>query len=98
MTTIGFCKSHFSACILECFIFVCFGLNNILFDQSLLHYYNMGPDPLPEKSQKIGFLSNTGPVVLKNYKATKPAFNVGPFIVIFGSSIPPHQLKKSYQT
>ena len=36
-----------------------------------------GPDP-PEKSQKIGFLSNTGPDLLKNHKATKPAFNVGP--------------------
>ena len=35
-----------------------------------------GPDP-PEKSQKIGFLSNTGPDLLKNHKATKPAFNVG---------------------
>ena len=32
-----------------------------------------------EKSQKnIGFLSNTGPDPLKNHKATKPAFNVGP--------------------
>ena len=36
-----------------------------------------GPDP-PEKSQNIGFLSNTGPDHLKNQKATKPAFNVGP--------------------
>ena len=36
-----------------------------------------GPDS-PEKSQKIGFLSNTGPDPLKNYKATKPAFNVWP--------------------
>ena len=34
--------------------------------------------PPPEKSQKIGFLSNTGPDPLKNHKATKPAFNVGP--------------------
>ena len=25
-----------------------------------------------------GFLSNTGPDPLKNHKATKPAFNVGP--------------------
>ena len=38
-----------------------------------------GPDPPPpEKSQKIGFLSNTGPDPLKSHKATKPAFNVGP--------------------
>ena len=36
-------------------------------------------DP-PEKSQKsIGFLNNTGPYPLKNHKATKQAFNVGPF-------------------
>ena len=32
----------------------------------------------PEKSQNIGFLSNAGPDPLKNHKATKPAFNVGP--------------------
>ena len=36
-----------------------------------------GSDP-PEKSQNKGFLSNTGPDPLKNQKATKPAFNVGP--------------------
>ena len=61
MTTIGFCKSHLLACILECFIFVSFGLNNILFDQPLLHKYNMGrsrggtgrPDPPPLKITKI---------------------------------------------
>ena len=29
----------------------------------------------PEKSQNIGFLSNSGPDPLKNYKATEPAFN-----------------------
>ena len=34
-----------------------------------------GPDP-PEKSQNIGFLSNTDPDSLKNHEATKPAFNV----------------------
>ena len=28
--------------------------------------------------KNIGFLSNTGPDPLKNYKAAKPAFNVGP--------------------
>ena len=32
----------------------------------------------PEKSQNIGFLSNTGQDPLKNHKATKPAFNVWP--------------------
>ena len=31
----------------------------------------------PEKSQNIGFLSNTGPDPLKNYKS-KLEFNVGP--------------------
>ena len=36
-----------------------------------------GLDP-PKKSQKIGFLSNSGPDPLKNYEATEPAFNVGP--------------------
>ena len=37
------------------------------------------PDPTPlKKSQKLGFLSNTGKDPLNNHKATKPAFNVGP--------------------
>ena len=36
-----------------------------------------GPDP-PLKNHKKGFLSNTGPDPLKNHRATKPAFNVGP--------------------
>ena len=35
------------------------------------------PDP-HEKSQNIGFLSNTGPDPLKYHKATKQAFNIGP--------------------
>ena len=50
----------------------------------------------PEKSQNIGFLSNTGPDPLKK---TMPAFNVvlslarqradgGPLLVLFGSSLP----------
>ena len=43
--------------------------------------------PSPEKSQNIGFLCKTGPDPLKNHKATKPAFNVGPFIAAFESSI-----------
>ena len=35
--------------------------------------------PIPmKKSQNIGFLSNSGPDPLKNHKATKLAFNVGP--------------------
>ena len=37
-----------------------------------------GPDPPPEKSQNIGFLTNSDPDPLKNHKATEPAFNVGP--------------------
>ena len=36
------------------------------------------PPPPPEKLQNIVFLSNTAPDPLKNHKATKPAFNVGP--------------------
>ena len=30
------------------------------------------------KIAKIGFVSNTGPDLLKNHKDNKPAFNVGP--------------------
>ena len=36
-----------------------------------------GPDP-PENHNNLGFLSNTGPDLLKNHKATKSAFKVGP--------------------
>ena len=36
-----------------------------------------GPPPLKNNRNK-GFLSNTGLDPLKNRKATKPAFNVGP--------------------
>ena len=36
-----------------------------------------GSDP-PENHKNLGFLSKTGPDPLKNYKATTPAFNVGP--------------------
>ena len=36
------------------------------------------PDPPPETSQKYRVSSNTGPYPLKNHKATKSAFNVGP--------------------
>ena len=36
-----------------------------------------GPDPL-KNHKNIGFLRNTGTDPLKNRKATKPAFNVGP--------------------
>ena len=34
--------------------------------------------PFPEKSHKYRVISNTGLDPLKNHKATKPAFNVGP--------------------
>ena len=37
-----------------------------------------GLDPYLKNHKNIGFLSNTGPYPLKNHKATKPAFNVGP--------------------
>ena len=38
-----------------------------------------GRTPPPLKNHKnIGFLSNSGLDPMKNYKATKPAFNVGP--------------------
>ena len=33
---------------------------------------------LEKNDKSIGFLSNTGPDPLKNHKATKPTFNVGP--------------------
>ena len=38
-----------------------------------------GPDPPPplKNHKNIGFLSNSDPDPLKNYKATEPAFNVG---------------------
>ena len=37
-----------------------------------------GPNPL-QNNKNIGFLCNTGPDPMKKHKATKPAFNVGPF-------------------
>ena len=37
-----------------------------------------GRDPPLENHKNIGFLSNTGLDPLKNHKATKPTFNVGP--------------------
>ena len=38
----------------------------------------LDPPSAPEKSQKYRFLCIAGPDPLKNHKATKPAFNVGP--------------------
>ena len=37
-----------------------------------------GPDPPPEKSQILRVSYYSGPDPLKNHKATKPEFNVGP--------------------
>ena len=63
--------------------------------------------PLKNHKNK-GLLSNTGSDPLKNHKATKPAFNIGPssarqqnawladdgqILVVFGST---HQLKKKF--
>ena len=47
---------------------------------------NLPPPPL-KITKNIGFICDTGPDPLKNHKATKPAFNVGPVIVVFGSSL-----------
>ena len=58
--------------------------------------------PTPLKNHRaIGFLSNTGPDLLKNHKTTKPAFNVGqsltcqwcPAFSSIWTPSPPHQLK-----
>ena len=40
-----------------------------------------GPDPSLKNHKNIGFLSITIPDLLKNHKATKPAFNVEPSLV-----------------
>ena len=37
-----------------------------------------GSAPFPENHKNIGFLSKSGPDPLKNHKAIKPVFNVGP--------------------
>ena len=52
-----------------------------------------GPDHTLKNHKKIGFLGLTVPDPLKNHKATKPAFNVGPssashIMVVFKSSLP----------
>ena len=50
-----------------------------LLNKFVWHALGMGVrNPTPEKLQNIGFLSNTGPDLLKNHKTTKQAFNVGP--------------------
>ena len=67
-----------------------------------------GPDPTPhppppKNHKNLGFLSNIGSDLLKNHKATKPAFNVGPFsaggpmmsrLKWYFDPPSPHQLKK----
>ena len=71
-------------------VFVNYESNN-----ARIQWGDRGPDPLAEKSQNIVFC-NTCPDPLKNHKANKPAFNVGPssarkradqgpLIVVFGS-------------
>ena len=67
------------------------------------------PPPPLKNHNTIGFPSNTGPDPQKNHKVTKPAFNVGPsyvrqafrwradvgpLMVIFGSSLPSSTKKK----
>ena len=50
-----------------------------------------GPDrPTLKNHKNIGFLSNTGPDPLKNHKAAKPAFNVGPSLANDGPLIVVH--------
>ena len=47
--------------------------------QGVVNWWGEGVRTLPENpSQKIGFLSNTGPDPININTATKPAFNVGP--------------------
>ena len=50
-----------------------------------------GPPSL-KNHKNIGFLSNTGWDPILKYKATKPSFDDGPKLVVFGST---HQLKKT---
>ena len=45
------------------------------------------PPPPPEKSQKYRVSSNTDLDSLKNNKATKPAFNVGPSLARLRNAI-----------
>ena len=69
------------------------------------------PPPHLKNHKNIGFLSNACPDPLKNLKATKPAFNfgpfkwrfagrpmMGPFIAVFGASIPLSTKKNKNKT
>ena len=61
-----------------------FGVNCVYFLSISLDTYadprgTGGQNPIPLQNHKnIGFLNNTGPDLLKNHRATKPAVNVGP--------------------
>ena len=73
-----------------------------------------GVQTLPLKNHNtIGFPSNTGPDLQENHKVTKPAFNVGPsyvrqafrwrtdvgpLMVVFGSSLPSSTKKHRCKT
>ena len=46
-----------------------------------------GSGPHMKNNKNIGFLSNTGPTPLKNHKATKPTFNVGPALALKQNTI-----------
>ena len=53
-----------------------------------------GPDPALKNKKNIGFLSNTGQDPLKNHKAFKLAFKVGPstagpLLMVFGWFLSP---------
>ena len=50
----------------------------IIFMRGSREWMKVRTPPPPENQKNIGFFSNTGPDPLKNHKATKPAFNVGP--------------------
>ena len=45
--------------------------------------------------KNIGFISNTGPDPLKKHKATEPAFDDGPLLVLFESSLPSSNNKQT---
>ena len=46
-----------------------------------------GSGPSLKKHKNIGFLIHTGPDPPKIYKATKPAFNIGPSLARQGKAI-----------
>ena len=48
---------------------------------------NYAPEGPLKNHKDIRFLSNTGMDPMNNHKATKPAFNDGPLLVVFGTSL-----------